>query len=493
MRLSNSTVPSLVNSRLILPPVDYLSLPVKVLQFGTGVLLRGLPDHVIDKANKQRIFNGRIVVIKSTAKGTTNSFSLQDNIYTVLVKGIENKQFIESATINTSISRVLSAQDEWAAVLKESENPELRIIISNTTEVGIQLIKEKISENPPLSFPAKLLAVLYHRYKTFGASKEHGLIIVPTELLPDNAIVLKSILMELIEFNNLEQEFVNWVNQSNHFCNSLVDRIVPGTPPKAEHQLFEQINQYEDELMIVAEPYLLWAIEGNEEVKNVLSFERADSGVIVAPDITMYRELKLRLLNGTHTLSCAVAFLLGFNFVNEATDDSRFVNFLQKLMFEIRSAMPCQTDPKIAEEFADRVLDRFRNPYIRHPWISIAQQYTTKIRTRVLPVLKEYYERYQTVPENVAIGFAAYLFFVRPATHEHGEYFSEYKGIKYPLQDENAGKLIEKWKFSTDYSIPEILKSTEIWGEDLTLLPGFADAVQHYLDKIIKGELNLIL
>lgn len=481
-QLSNKTLATIKAPEVVRPAFDYLKLPVKVLQFGTGVLLRGLTDHVIDKANREGIFNGRIAVVKSTNTGSTDAFAQQDNLYTLHIKGIDRKQLKEEAIINTSISHVLSATDEWDLVLKESESEHLKVVISNTTEVGLQLVKEDINQQPPVSFPAKLLAVLYHRYKAFNGDKESGLVIIPTELLPNNGTILKSIITELIAFNKLDADFEKWVDENNYFCNSLVDRIVTGKPSPQEQQLFEEKNGYHDELLIVSEPYLLWAIEGGEKVRSILSFEQVNEGVIVIPDIEVHRELKLRLLNGTHTLSCALAFLSGFDVVNAATSDARFVAFLQDLMSEIRSAMP-KADPKLAEDFADSVLDRFRNPFIQHQWIAIAQQYTTKIITRVLPLLKEYYNLYNQVPEHIAKGFAAYLVLMSKVVKKDDGYYVQYNGVSYPFKDDKAEQVIEEYKGHSISAIAAvILGSSAIWGDNLTQLPKFVEAVQKNMD-----------
>ncbi|MGY3212051.1 tagaturonate reductase [Mucilaginibacter sp. HD30] len=491
INLSNKTVAGISAPGVITPTINYLDLPVKVLQFGTGVLLRGLTDHIIDKANRAGVFNGRIAVVKSTSAGSTDAFADQDNLYTLQMKGIENKSLTEETIINTSIAKVLSATDEWDLVLKEAENAELSVVISNTTEVGLQLVEEDIQQTPPSSFPAKLLAVLHHRYKTFNGSAESGLVIIPTELLPENATILKSIIKQLIAFNKLSADFESWVDKSNFFCNSLVDRIVTGKPSAEEQRLFQEKNGYRDELLIVSEPYLLWAIEGDEKVKSILSFEQADPGVVVIPDIEVHRELKLRLLNGTHTMSCALALVMGFDLVNTATNDAVFSSFQQGLMEEIRSAMPYKADAALMTAFSEGVLDRFRNPFIAHQWVAIAQQYTAKIITRVLPVLKEHYRLSNQAPQNITKGFAAYLLLMSKIVKDNGGYYLVHKNERHVLKDEKAGLLVDKWASYTPADIAfQILSDSEIWGEDLSQLQGFADTVQHHLNNLVANDLE---
>jgi tagaturonate reductase len=250
-----------------------MALPEKVLQFGTGVLLRGLPDEYIDLANKKGIFNGRVLVVKSTDTPGSDNFQQQDGLYTVVVRGFENGQPVDKWTLNASISRVLAANSQWDTILVAAEHPAMQVVISNTTEVGIVLVEESIHANPPASFPAKLLAFLYKRYQYFKGSKDAGMVIIPTELISENGQKLKSILLDLSQFNQLEPAFIAWLDSANDFCNSLVDRIVPGKLPDAEAEIISKNLGYEDSLMIMAEPYSLWAIEtSRDRTKEILSF-----------------------------------------------------------------------------------------------------------------------------------------------------------------------------------------------------------------------------
>ncbi len=479
MILSFDNLKYINQPELITPNAAIFKLPEKVLQFGTGVLLRGLPDYFIDKANRQGIFNGRIVVVKSTSTGSSSEFDDQDGLYTLCVKGIENGQKIEENIVCSAISRVVSANENWPEILKCAHSLEMKIVISNTTEVGIQLVKESIDANPPESFPAKLLAFLLERFKAFNGSEASGMVIIPTELIVDNGDKLKTILLELAAFNKLDSAFITWLENSNSFCNSLVDRIVPGKPDAETVSSFQEKAGYEDKLLTVSEVYRLWAIEGDEKVKSVLSFAEADQGVIIAPDIEIYRELKLRMLNGTHTLSCGLAFLANFSTVKEAMDNSVFSGFASRLMREeIASAIPYEVSKTQTDEFANQVLDRFRNPHIKHQWIAITVQYSAKLKMRVVPVLLNYYKKTTEVPANIALGFAAYIAFMSVKTEENGKYFGELNGKTYPVNDDQASYFYaHKNSISTETWIHTVLSNTELWGTDLTLLPGFEAAV----------------
>lgn len=475
MKLNKSNLRHIVSREdLVVPGESIFSLPEKVLQFGTGVLLRGLPDYFIDKANRAGVFNGRIVVVKSTASGNTDAFDQQEGLYSLCVKGIEKNERRDETIICSSISRVISAIESWPTILECAANPEMKVIISNTTEVGITLVQDDIRMAPPVSFPGKLLAFLYERYRVLGGSKETGMVIIPTELIIDNGKKLRSILLELAEMNKLGSAFQLWLSEHNHFCNSLVDRIVPGALPANEQAMTEEKSGYQDELMIMAEPFRLWAIESAApEVKEILSFSKVDNGVVIAPSIEKFRELKLRLLNGTHTYTCGLAFLSGFTTIKQGMADEALSSYVKDLMLnEIGPAMLNEEiSLKDAQAFSESVLERFRNPFLEHQWIAITMQYTSKMKMRNVPLILSHYKRSNTVPELMAKGFAAFLLFMKGSEKQ-----------PYPIRDDKADYFNEKWSTHGSEGITRaVLSDTELWGTDLNSLPGFEESVKGWL------------
>jgi tagaturonate reductase len=486
MQLSKRTIKKIKPAPgLTIPGENLFSLPEKVLQFGTGVLLRGLPDYFIDKANRNGIFNGSVVVVKSTSQGSSDAFDQQDGLYTLYVRGIEGGAMTEEAIINSSISRVVSAKENWAAILKCAHDPEMKIIISNTTEVGIVLTEDDIRLSPPGSFPGKLLAFLYERYKAFNGSKESGMVIVPTELIIDNGGKLRSIVVDLAAMNKLENDFIQWLQLANYFCNSLVDRIVPGKLPAADKKTAEEKLGYTDELMIMAETFSLWVIESDsEKVKEILSFSKADEGVVITSGIEKFRELKLRLLNGTHTFSCGLALLAGFGTVKEALRNEYFALYMRRLMMlEIAPALDSETiSYNEACAFASRVMDRFRNPFIDHQWLSITMNYTSKMKLRNIPLLLKHYTRTDKVPENMALGFAAYFLFMKCKENSDGVYQGNISGSVYTIQDDMAAYFADKWADADiDTFVNSVLQDRNLWGSDLSRLNGFAGSVRENL------------
>jgi tagaturonate reductase len=488
MILSESTL-QLLSKKINIPNSNYFHLPEKVLQFGTGVLLRALPDHFIDEANKQNIFNGRIVVVKSTTQGNTDAFTDQNGLYTICVKGIEQEKIIDETYIDASISRVLSATTEWGKILQFAIGNDLEIIISNTTEVGIALLEnDNIFADPPVSFPGKMLSILYKRFIFFEGNIQKGLIIIPTELIPDNAAKLKNILITLSKQNKLSDEFIEWLDKHNDFCSSLVDRIVPGKLNAADKISIENKMGYEDELMIMAEPYRLWAIEtGSESVRKKLSFSQCDEGVIIAPDITKFRELKLRLLNGTHTLNCGLAVLAGFETVKDAMQNAYFKNFVKQLMLgEIAASVVNDAiTADDAMQFGNKVIDRFSNPFIEHLWLNITLQYSSKMLMRNVPILKKHYQQTDDVPEFIALGFAGYILFMK--SKKSGNKFIGNNGItNYTINDDKADILNEKWnEKDIPATVTNILGDENLWNIDLNSFSGFNMAVTKNVESLI--------
>ena len=485
MKLSKKNISAIPSRAVIKPDQRLFDLPEKILQFGTGVLLRGLCDYAVHDANTKNIFNGRIVVVKSTDSGSTDAFEQQDNLYTICVRGSDNGKTIEENIICSAISRVLSARKQWPEVLQTVHDPELKIIISNTTEVGLQFVPENVFGNIPSSFPGKLLAVLHERFTFLNQEK---LIVIPTELISDNGEKLRAIINELAKFNHLDKDFMEWLDDKVKFCNSLVDRIVTKDPGEELLKDIQEEIGYDDELLTMCEDYRLWAIAGDNEVKQVLSFATGDNGAFVKPDIDIFKFLKLHLLNGTHTLSASLAYLAGFDIVKQGMEDKVFSSFVEQLMLkDIAKAIPYEIEKGVMEKFAFKVLDRFRNPFLRHKWINITLQNTMKMRSRNLPVILRYQQLYNTSPEYMATGFAGYLLFMKAVKKEDNVYYGKRGDEYYAINDDQAGYFYHLWNgdLSPDILIYQVLSNRELWGEDISTFTSFRESVSEKLTDML--------
>jgi len=446
------------NPTLSIPQSAQFQLSEKVLQFGTGVLLRGLTDYFIEKANNQGVFNGRIVVVKSTENGDISAFENQDYLYTLQIRGIKNGEIVEEDMICSAISKILHANTQWSDVLSYAANPSIQIIISNTTEAGLQYVEEKLTHEPSISFPGKLTQCLYHRYVKLGHAPESKIVVLPTELLTDNGIILKKIIEKLIHFNDYPKSFGDWVNQKVIFSNTLVDRIVPGKLSDEQQQILFEKYGYTDLNAIMCEPYALWAIEGGQEVHDLLTFSTVNEEIKIVPDISQFKELKLRILNGSHTLLCAKAIAEGFETVYLAMSDPIFKKYAEELIFE-------EIIPSLSEEikredklaFARDVIDRFSNGNIEHKWKSIAVQYPMKLIIRILPLLKSYIKAKGKTPMKM-----------EACIHEIMRFLVSKEEIQMDEISKLAIQQIHLKGISANEKITLLLKEEIIWGDDLT-------------------------
>ena len=339
---------------------------------------------------------------------------------------------------------------------------------------------DDFNATPPRSFPLKLMALLYERYK-FVNGKGGGFVIIPTELLVGNGDLLKSFVIQHTQRNNLPDDFIDWINTECRFCNSLVDRIVTGAPSKSEKDDLEKTYGYEDNLIVNSESFLLWAIEGDEFVKQKLSFAETDTRVIISQNIENFREQKLRILNGGHTISVPLAFLKGLRTVGEMMNDETMKFFVEDVIkAEIAPTLNFDTST-----FAQNVLDRFRNPFIVHKLISITLQCSSKMNSRNTVTILKYFEKFGALPQKMVLGFAAYLLFTKPVKQEESQYFGQtVSGEFYPIQDEYASFFEKAWK-ETDPSsltslkqfVQNVLENSSIFDNKLKAIPQFIDDV----------------
>jgi tagaturonate reductase len=452
--------------------------PVKVIQFGGGNFLRGFADWVIDVLNEKSDFNGAIDIITSVTPATAEQINEQQGLYHLVQQGsVDGKRFSETRMI-TCVNRAINPAQDFDSFIKSAINSDLRFVISNTTESGIAFDEaDKTIDALPKSFPGKLTLLLYHRFVHFRAATDKTLIILPCELIEGNGDALKRIVLQYVSKWNLPQDFREWIDK-NIFCNTLVDRIVPGFPKETVDEIQKQTG-FADSLTVAAEPFYFWAIEAPGQVEG--EFPTALAGltnVIFVRDLAPYRIRKVRILNGAHTAMMAVAYLRGIRTVKEAMDDPHMQKFIRNVIEN--EIIPTLTlPPHELEEFYKAVLDRFRNPFIKHLLLSISLNSISKFRVRVLPTINDYLKLKQTLPPNLIVAFAALLCFYR----------GTWKGEAIPLNDspEVITIIQNAWKEdNVTKSVSKILSSTVLWERDLTTIPGLADAVSSEVERLIK-------
>ncbi len=478
---------------LDVPPVTTLELPEKAVQFGTGAFLRAFAEYFIDEANRRGMFGGSVVAVSSTGSRRDELLNEQDGLFTLAIQGIVGSAPRQRYRVVASLSRAISAQDEWQKVLDLARSPGIELVISNTTEVGIVLDDaDRFDSHPPRSFPGKLTRFLAERAAAFDYDTSRGVVVLPCELIEDNGDTLREIVHVLGHRWRLDPRFASWLDTAVVFCNTLVDRIVPGVVSADEANRIGRVFGYRDDLATACEPYALLAIEGDDALRDRLGFVDGDSRIIVTPDIGPYRERKVRVLNGAHTISVPVALLAGLETVRDAVSDDRVGRFMRRAVFD--EIVP-SVDAPDAEAFASEVIERFANPYIHHALIDITLYGTTKMRMRVVPSIVSYAAQTGRAPASLAFGFAAYLAFMR------GEVQVERRASGLVVPEDGEGERVRAvWLRSdlqSDSSILDVARQvcadTALWDTDLTAVNGFADLVGEHLIRIVRQGIRSAL
>lgn len=412
-----------------------------ILQFGTGNFLRGFADYFIDCLQKQGLYDGKIVIVSPTNSKAVEKINAQNGQYHLILRGIHNgKRVCETEQIN-SISRGINPYNDFDSFLYLAKNPDLRFIISNTTEDGIVFDETcKLSDRPAASFPGKVTQLLYERYK----NNLSGFVILPCELIDNNAQKLKSYVLRYAEKWELGEDFIRWIKRENHFCNTLVDRIVTGFPKDEAENIFMEIG-CRDELLDTAEPYHLWVIEGNFEKE--LPLQKGGFNVIWSDDVSKYKKMKVRILNGCHTSLVFPSLLCGVDSVGESLKDSLLKDYLHACLFDC--ILPTLDENQINRQFALGVLERFANPYIKHLWQAISLNSVSKFTSRVLPTILDYDNIYGTLPKPLVFSLSCLIYYYK---------------LNEPKDNESAVYQIKR------DNISEILNNSALWGEDLTEL-----------------------
>ncbi|WP_101846248.1 tagaturonate reductase [Halobacillus sp. Marseille-P3879] len=453
-------------------------LPEKVIQFGEGNFLRAYINWMLQQMNKQQLFNGRSVAIQPTPHGkVVPKLNKQDGLFTTILQGIEDGKEKQEIEVNSTISRSINPYEDWEGLLKLAESESIEFIFSNTTEAGLAYKEEAFPESEsPLSFPGKLTALLYRRFThTNGGA---GFTIIPCELVEDNGNLLKSIVLRLAQEWKLPEAFAEWVENRNIFCNTLVDRIVPGYPKDTVKEWESRLG-YEDTLMAVGEPFHLFVIEADSSLEEKLPFQKAGLNV-KWDEVKPYRDLKVSLLNAPHTLLFSVGFLSGLNTVREVMEDNTISSYVRRVIFDdILPHLPF--DQKEKEAFATSVIERFQNPFVKHQLVDLGLNAVQKLKSRVFPLLK--YQEH--VPVSFSYSLAALLHYYKPYTLHSGHLMGLHKGRQYKVRDDeivlNAFTEFWKYKQQNKEDIADLLSNQKIWEQDLSYL---TEDVFHYFENI---------
>lgn len=463
---------------------------IKIIQFGEGNFLRGFVDWMVQKMNDKGLFNGSIAIVQPLENGLIHMLEEQDYTYTHILKGLVKGEPVKEHYKNTTISKAINPYTDFDAYLELAELDSADIIISNTTEAGIVYNGEdKFESNGDVTFPAKLTRLMYERFQKFDGDVNKGYTLLPCELIDKNADKLKEAILQYIELWSLGNDFKQWVLEANTFCNTLVDRIVPGYPRDTIEEVWSMLG-YKDNLVVESEQFNLWVIEGDDKVQKRFPANDAGCNALFVDDVTPYKMRKVRILNGSHTSLVPVGLLYGIDTVKESMDDPMLSLFLKGAIAE--EIIPTLTLPKEElETFAAEVMERFENPFVKHFLISISLNSMSKYRTRVLPSVLAYKEKNGELPKRLVTSLAAYIVLYR----------GSYNGINFELKDnpdilEMYDKLWSEYDGSEaglEHIVKTVLGYEKNWGMNLNDIDGLTDMTLGLVVDILEKGIGQVI
>ncbi|MBC6502385.1 tagaturonate reductase [Citrobacter freundii] len=457
--------------------------PERIIQFGEGNFLRAFVDWQVDLLNEHTDLNAGVVIVRPIESTFPPSLSTQDGLYTTIIRGLnEQGEAVSDARLIRSVNREISVYSEYDEFLMLAHNPDIRFVFSNTTEAGISYhAGDKFEDAPAVSYPAKLTRLLFERFRHFNGASDKGWIIIPCELIDYNGDALRELVLRYAQEWMLPEAFIQWLDQANAFCSTLVDRIVTGYPRDEVAKLEAELG-YHDAFLDTAEHFYLFVIQGPKSLAAELRLDKYPLNVLIVDDIKPYKERKVAILNGAHTALVPVAWQAGLDTVGEAMNDAEICAFVEKAIYE--EIIPVLDLPRDElASFASAVTGRFCNPYIKHQLLSIALNGMTKFRTRILPQLLAGQQASGQLPARLTFALAALIAFYR----------GERNGESYPVQDDAhwIERLQQLWsqhrdrQISTEALVRSVLAVKEHWEQDLTQVSGLVEQVSADLDAIL--------
>lgn len=450
--------------------------PVTVLQIGEGNFLRGFFNWMIHESRKQGLYDGSIAVVqpRPSGKPKIEALASQEGLYTLVTRGLENGAAVERAEVLNVFSQVFDPYSDWKRFLSLAELPELRIVVSNTTEAGLVYQPEAWTEHEPIaSYPGKLTRFLYHRYEAFQGAADRGLICLPCELLERNGDTLRECILKYCDDWQLPDAFRQWVLEHNYFLNSLVDRIVTGYPKQEQAEAWFQEWGYRDPMLTTAEPYHLWAIEGDQSLAEELPLHKAGLNVLWVDNLKPYQQRKVSILNGAHTFMALYGLLQGLEEVRVTMEQEHTSELIKRTVEqEIIPTLPYEDEA--LKQYAREVYERFLNPFIQHRLSDIAMNSLSKFKTRLFPAIHYYLEKDAKLPDGLATAFAALLRYYQVRKGDAGYEGRTFAGASYvPRDDQSLLEIIEQaWSnhlatrtgASLQAAVVQLLELEALWG-----------------------------
>lgn len=467
--------------------VEKKNLPIKILQFGEGNFLRAFVDWMIDKANNAGVMNHGIIAVQPIAggEGMVKMFKDQDCMYHVYLEGIKDKKPVKEVALVKSIMDIMNPYSQYAEYEKLFLSDDLEMIISNTTEAGIRYEEgDDLNAEPPKSFPAKMTALLYKRYKKFNGDLNKGLLIICCELIEDNGSTLREYVLKHAKHNKLEDGFINWVNTGCHFYDTLVDRIVPGFPRENIDEIKAEIG-FNDNLVVKGEYFHVWAIGGDSIIKEKFPLDKAGLNVLFMDDIKAFRAKKVRILNGSHTAMVPIALQLGCETVMDAFNTPEVEKYINRMVAE--EVLPViDEDPEELKAFAAKILERFYNPYLKHYLKDISLNSISKWETRDYPTVYDNYKKSGKNARLTTFSFASLLvLYAGQSTAKNFTPNDTAEFIEFIQNNFNRND-IKGW-------VSVVVNNRDMWKENFAEIPFFIDEVSKDAELILnKGMLEAL-
>ncbi|WP_421775255.1 tagaturonate reductase [Gracilimonas sp.] len=456
---------------------DKLEMPLKVIQFGEGNFLRAFIDWMIDIFNKETSYKGGVAVVQPIERGMVSVLREQDGLYHHLRQGIEGDRKVDEIRKIECVTCAVNPFEDLNAFFSMAENPDVELVVSNTTEAGIEFKEsDKPADNELAeTFPGKLTQLLKHRFEHFGGAVDKALYILPCELIESNGDKLKECILKYIDLWQLSDEFKSWVTNHTIFANTLVDRIVPGYPKDEIEEIKKRIG-YEDNLVVKSEAFHLFVVQAPESIKEAFPAEQADLNVKFVDDITPYRTQKVRILNGAHTSMVQIGLLSGLETVAESMNHEVVGEMMQKIMFDeiVPTIQIPGGDPS---EFANDIIERFKNPFIRHELIDISLNSVSKYKVRVLPTVLDYLKIKGHLPKRLVFALAC---LIKLYKNRHDELRDDAKNLQF---------FSERQDLSDEELVDQVLSNKSMWEQDLTKVDGMRDLVLKFYRSINSSEM----
>lgn len=460
---------------------------IRIMQFGEGNFLRAFVDWILDEMNNKGVFDGSAVVVQPMPFGRVKELADQDHMYTLYLQGLNNGEVVKQHQVIKCIGDTINPFTEYAKYLEYAKSEDLEFIVSNTTEAGIALDANDIDfTKTPTSFPGKLLALLEVRYNAFNGDLTKGFEIIPCELIDNNGDTLKDVLVKLAEIKGMDKKFISWLTEANRFYNTLVDRIVPGYPKDEAQEMMQQLG-YIDNNLVVGEIFHLWVIDGPKGLETKLPAPKAGLNVLYVDSIKPYKERKVKILNGSHTCLVPVAYLAGIDTVRETIEDEQLGKFVRDFIFEeIVPTINIPRDEMVS--YANSVLERYANPFVRHELMSIALNSVTKYKTRILPTVLQNINDLKVMPKRALFSLAALIAFYKGKRGDQDIKLADDQCFLDMFN--NLWSDFDGSKDACNKIVTSVLGMKDHWEVDLNAIEGVNDFVTNCLYEIMSTSMR---